>query len=86
MTTFVQGGARFPVEGKATKKALKEALAADPTQVRLYATSSMGPQFNDTADQLPDDMSFNVVGPDPYTKRDWYATVRKGVKGKLMVT
>jgi hypothetical protein len=46
----------------------------------------MGPQFSGTADQLPEDAEFNVVGPDPYTRRDWYATVKWGVRGTLTVS
>jgi hypothetical protein len=78
--THIQGGARFECAGRRTKKALKE------TKVELYATSSMGPQFSGTADQLPEDAEFNVVGPDPYTRRDWYATVKWGVRGTLTVS
>jgi hypothetical protein len=84
--THIQGGARFECAGRRTKKALKEAIAADPTKVELYATSSMGPQFSGTADQLPEDAEFSVVGPDPYTRRDWYATVKWGVRGTLTVS
>lgn len=87
MTQHIQGGARFESSnGKKTKTALKAAINADPSKVRLYATSGMGPQFNGSPSDLPDDAEFVVVGPDPYRKRDWYATVKKGVKGKLVVT
>ena len=81
-TTYIQGGARY--EGVKTKTRLKELLKTDPSSVVLYATSSMGPQFSDTADKLPQDVEFNVVGPDPYTKRDWYATVKYGTRGALV--
>jgi hypothetical protein len=87
MSQHIQGGADFTSQnGKKTKTALKAAINIDPGAVHLYATSNMGPQFRGPAADLPDDAEFVVVGPDPYTKRDWYATVKKGVKGNLVVT
>jgi hypothetical protein len=84
---YVQGGAEFPVEPgkKPTKAGLKKAVKEQPDRVMLYATSSMGPQFSDTADKLPEGTVFTVVGPDPYSKRDWYANVSVGRGGKLVV-
>jgi hypothetical protein len=84
--THIQGGADFQCTGRRTKKALKTLIETDASKVYLYATSSMGPQFSGKASDLPEDAEFNVVGPDPYTKRDWYATIKYGVKGKLIVT
>jgi hypothetical protein len=84
--THIHGGADFHCVGKRTKKELKERIEADASQVYLYTTSSMGPQFSGKASDLPEDTEFNVVGPDAYAKRDWYATIKYGVKGKLIVT
>jgi|1185.fasta_scaffold664281_2 hypothetical protein len=81
MSEFIQGGANFPHEGKATKTALKAALKANPTGVTLYATSDMGPQFNGPASSLPEGTTFNVVGPNPYRDRSWYASVKRGRNG-----
>lgn len=53
-------GASYP-----TKKALKEAIGKSLNYVE---TSFFGPEFKA-------DGTFAVVGPDPYTKRTWYATV-----------
>lgn len=78
--SYVQGGAAFPGT-KNTKTALKAAIKEDPSKVRLYCTSEMGPQFSDTADKLPEGVTFNVVGPDPYRRRDWYASVKRGRNG-----
>jgi hypothetical protein len=87
MSNQIQGGADFQsINGKKTKTALKAAINTDPSRVQLYATSSMGPQFRGTADTLPADAEFLVVGPDPYTRRDWYATIKRGVRGNLVVT
>ena len=89
-TVHIQGGADFPHNGspnlkRKTKSALKKAIAEDPTSVHLYDTTApmfkSAPKFTGAANELPEDVTFNVVGPDPYTKRDWYATVtRKGDK------
>lgn len=83
---YIQGGAEWRTNGgKKTKTALRTAIKEDPSSVVLFATSQMGPQFNDSADKLPDDTVFNVVGPDPYTKRDWYASVQRNNRGSLTV-
>ena len=86
---YIQGGADFTtslgVKGK-TKKELKQTISEVPHNVYLYATSDMGPQFNGPADRLPEGTTFNVVGPDPYTKRTWYASVKVGPGGKLVVS
>jgi hypothetical protein len=81
---YCQGGAVF--SGNQTKKRLKEAVREDPMRVQLYGTSSMGSQFNGAASELPVGMTFNVVGPDPYTKRTWYASVKHGPGGKVVVS
>jgi hypothetical protein len=85
--TYVQGGADWDVKypARKSKAELKKFIKADPSSVYLYATSSMGPQFSDTADKLPEGMVFNVVGPDPYTKRDWYASVFRNTRGGITV-
>lgn len=83
--SHIQGGADFDAPRK-TKMAFKAAIKEHPEDVYLYATSNMGPQFSGRASVLPDDVEFLVVGPDPYSKRDWYANVKVGVKGKLVVS
>lgn len=60
-----------------TKKALKEAVAQDPSSVRLEATSVFGNEYDGPLDEAPDGQYY-VVGPDPYNKRNWYATLRIG--------
>ncbi len=48
-----------------TKKALKESVGEPLDYIE---TSAFGPEYKDNG-------TFCVVGPDPYTKRNWYATV-----------
>jgi hypothetical protein len=83
--TYVQGGANFPVNGRKTKAALKKAVMGNPATVYLYDTSAFGSKFSGPPTNLPMGMCFNVVGPDPYSARDWYASVYKGAKGALVV-
>jgi hypothetical protein len=84
---YVQGGASFrPGAGKKrTKGALKIAIKENPEQVLLYDTSAFSSKFNGPANSLPKDYCFNVVGPDPYNDRSWYASVKWGRNG-LTVT
>lgn len=84
-TTYVQGGADFRVKGRKTKTALKEAIKADSSKVYLYDTSAFGSKFSSPASDLPEGVVFNVVGPDPFTRRDWYASVYRNTKGVVAV-
>ncbi len=71
-----------------TKKALKAALASMPDSVQFYGTSPMGPQHfatPATIASLPQGYTLTVVGPDPYNKRTWYASVTV-VNGKIKVS
>ena len=85
MGHFDQGGADGPFGATIkTKKALKELCANHPDVVRLYTTSAFG-GFHGKADELPANITFNVVGPDPYTARKWYASVTNR-DGKVKVS
>jgi hypothetical protein len=60
----------------ATKKALRELVRDAPERVTFYDTAV----FNNrgtvgVADLSPSDV---IVGPDPHTKRSWYANIRHG--------
>ena len=55
------------------KKALKEAVKANEP-VRLEATSLLGNEYDGDLYQAPPGKYF-VVGPDPFTKRNWYASI-----------
>jgi hypothetical protein len=79
---FINVGQR----GATTKKALREAVAANPESVMLYGTSPLGPQFEgETAADCPEGVKLAVVGPDPYTRRNWYATIENR-GGKIVVS
>lgn len=80
-----QGGAEFI--GKKTKTQLKTCIKTDPSLVYLYNTAVVGNgHWSGYANDLPEDTQFTVVGPDPYTQRNWYATVQRAANGKLVVS
>lgn len=68
-----------------TKKKLREMLAAHPGDVTIV-TIGLGSTGQHRASELPDDGSvYQVAGPDPENKRNWFAQV-KIVGGKAAVT
>jgi hypothetical protein len=75
--SFEQGGADFICKGRKTKKALKDAIKEGPSKVYLSSTSAVVRGWSGYASDLPEDMSFNVVGPDPFQDRSWFATVTR---------
>lgn len=58
-----------------TKKAVKDALAANTNTVRLQATSMFGNEYDGLVSDAPDG-SYTFVGPDPYTSRKFYGTIK----------
>lgn len=71
------------VDGRrpASKKAIKEALAADPSRVELEGTSMFGNEYSGPVLSMPESTTAYFVGPDPYTSRKFYGQiVRKGDK------
>lgn len=60
-----------------TKASLRLLMVTMPEIVSFYGTSEMGPYGKSVfmGDNLPKGYKLQVVGPDPYTKRVWYATV-----------
>jgi hypothetical protein len=87
MAQWVNVGARYFATNSdiPSKKALKEAFAADPLLVVLYDTSEMSPKGWRTGANLDTGVNYQVTGPNPYNKRDWYATVTKRADGKITV-
>jgi hypothetical protein len=83
--SFVNAGAYVDERRPATKKALRDAVAAGH-RVTFDTTSLFTP---DTAYLTPDELvvgtSYSVVGPDPYTARKWYATVTRSANGIVVV-
>ena len=65
---FIQGAR------PASKKAIKEAITADPSRVRLEATSMFGNEYGGPVSEAPAG-SYPFVGPDPYRDRKFYGTI-----------
>lgn len=65
---FVQG------QRPKTKKELKALIATVPHDVSLQATSIIGNEYGGPITEAPDG-TYDVVGPDPYTSRKWYANI-----------
>ena len=68
-----------------TKKELKAAIAADPATVELEATSMFGNEYGGPLADAPAG-SYYVVGPDPYTSRKWYASIKVDSAGAIKVS
>jgi hypothetical protein len=67
----------------ASKKAIKEAVVAGG-RVRIEATSMFGNEYDGDVSQAPDG-KYTFVGPDPYTKRNFYGTITvKGGTAKVV--
>ena len=81
MTTFVNVGAQ-DLDGDRikTKKALKLAVADGGVRFdRTDAFAGHGSKWIFLAEDTVDsDVVLSVVGPDPYTSRKWYATIKNG--------
>jgi hypothetical protein len=79
MIMFVNTGAKVNGQRVRTKKELREALTADPESVTFDVTSLHGELAGRTlaaVDVLAEPRwVLQVVGPDPYTRRNWYASV-----------
>jgi hypothetical protein len=58
----------------ASKKAVREAIAANPEVVVLEATSFFGNEYDGPVSEAPDGR-YDIVGPDPYTKRNFFGNV-----------
>jgi hypothetical protein len=69
----------------ASKKALKEAVAADPSKVSAEATSFFGNEFRGPITDLPVGGKVVFVGPDPYTKRNFFGTLTRTATGFKVV-
>lgn len=84
MPRFEQGGAEHYAEKK-TKAALKEEIKKNPSKVYLYSTLAFpDDRWSGYAHELPEGVEFNVVGPDPFKARNWYATVKRNAKGEVI--
>lgn len=97
MAQYVNVGAATPdgtrIKTKAELKRLllggkvrSENVPATPSEVMFDSTAAMGPgERTYRGDDLPVEYTLQVVGPDPYTDRRWYASVSRDADGKITV-
>jgi len=70
-----------------SKKEVKEVAASDPSRIEVEVTSLFSSDpGGDLAGYIERKGSATFVGPDPYTKRSFYLTVKAGKAGKLVVS
>ena len=75
----------YGVRGFKTKKALKEAVVARGAEnVEVFGTSMFGDENATTVAELAGTAAV-IVGPDVYTKRDWYANVKTKKDGTIYI-
>ena len=80
--SYVNVGAKNRSDGSdiPTKVALKRAIKENPDNVVLYGTSDFTP-FTGSAVNCVVGVKYSVTGPNPYNRRDWYATIERTAKG-----
>lgn len=73
-----------------SKKALREVLASDPRRVLVEFTSAFGDNAGDVipAAELVDTIvrRYQLVGPDPYRSRVWYASLDVHPNGRMVLS
>lgn len=85
--TFVNVGAQIDNRDAPSKRALKIALAEAPERVSFYTTSAFAPTDSFDGEHIPAGVSLTVVGPNPYTSRKFYATVKINERtGKVVLS
>ena len=67
-----------------SKKQIKETVAQEPSTVKLEATSVFGNEYDGPVSDAPSG-KYTFVGPDPYTKRNFYGTITVKPGGTIIV-
>jgi len=67
-----------------SKKQVREVAAEHPERVLIEATSMFGNEYDGTADLMPEGQTVYFVGPDPYSKRNFYGQISRA-GGKVVV-
>jgi hypothetical protein len=74
-------GVKINGQDPKSKKAIKEAMATAPETVEFYATSKFQGFWARGDNLVLDGAKLGIVGPCPFTKRNFYGTVEMGTKG-----
>lgn len=93
MSTWINSGVRDKLTGDRikTKAELRRLLVGAPQNVTFDLTSMTEVGRDLTGTEVAEiltrqDVKYNVVGPDPYRARKWYATVELDRNGRLKVS
>jgi len=68
-----------------SKKEVVAAVKANPSKVSLEATSLFGNEYDGPITEMPVDKMVYVVGPDPYTARNFYLNLTRKEDGTFKV-
>jgi hypothetical protein len=68
-----------------SKKQLKELLKADPKGVYFDGTGLFDATSGYRGHEIPVGLKLSVVGPDPYSQRNWYASIERRDNGTYKV-
>jgi len=70
-----------------SKKRLRELVGSEDARVHLHfeAVSPLGRPYGGGLDILTEDTTLQVTGPNPWTKRNWYANIKVS-NGKFKVS
>jgi hypothetical protein len=74
---------RYKGEHVKTKKALKELVRDCPERLELTDQSFHGEGWCGMLNDAPNG-TYRVVGPDPYTKRNWFANILVNDHGAMV--
>jgi len=58
-------------------KSKKQVKETPPEEVRIEATSLFGNEYDGPLSNLPIGTTITYVGPDPYTSRRFYGSIKK---------
>lgn len=64
-----------------SKKEVKEWVAEKPDHVFAQATSAFGGEYDGPISEMPMLVKIYFVGPDPYSRRNFYGTIERTEKG-----
>ena len=77
--SYIEVAATFKADGRPvpTKKALRDALSRDLASVTFSSVGGLNAPFHGHVGNIADESTkLTVCGPDPFTKRNWWAKIQ----------
>jgi len=78
-------GIRIKGKYAPSKKAVKEALAAEPSDVSLVATSFFGNEYDGPVTEMPIEKMATFVGPDEQRRRNFFGNITRKADGRIIL-